>query len=336
MHEMAEKTNSAIEISYSDRRREQVIAKLPYAKGSTFDSFDGALDPRCHPETRIDVRRQIKEWAEDSQGKSMFWLQGMAGTGKSTISRTIAEAFDQERKLGASFFFKRGEADRSNVAMLFTTICAQLLVKIPSLIAHVGMAIDADPNISDKSMGEQFEKLICQPLSQIQGHHWEVSHLIIVIDALDECSRDGDTLLRLLSQTRDKWSPSLRIFITSRPEQPIRSGFKDVPVDVLDYMKLHEIPQPIIRQDITTFFAYRFAQIQDQYAKDGWPLSPGWPGSEVLSTLVEMAVPLFIFAATICRFVEDPLWSDPSSQLKKILEYRLMGIDSEIDKLDAT
>jgi hypothetical protein len=124
MHEMAEKTNSAIENSDSDRRREKVIAKLPYAKGSTFDSFDGALDLRCHPETRIDLRHQIREWAANSQGKSIFWLQGMAGTGKSTISRTIADALDKEGKLGASFFFKRGEADRSSVVMLFTTICA--------------------------------------------------------------------------------------------------------------------------------------------------------------------------------------------------------------------
>jgi len=52
--------------------------------------------------------------------------------------------------------------------------------------------------------------------------------------------------------------------------------------------------------------------------------------------LVKIAVPLFIFAATLCRFVEDPAWSDPTGQLKKVLEYRRMGIDSEMDKLDAT
>ena len=335
MHDIAAKTNTAIQISDGDQQREKVIARLPYAKGSTFNSFDAALNPRCHPETRVDLLRQIKEWAENGQGKSIFWLKGMAGTGKSTISRTIADALDREGKLGASFFFKRGEADRG-VAMLFTTICIQLLIKIPSLIAHVEMAINADPNLSDKSMGEQFEKLIYQPMSQIQRRRTEVSHLVIVIDALDECSRDGDTLLRLLSQTRNKWSSSLRIFITSRPEQPIRSGFKDMPVDLLDYMELHEIPQPIIRQDITTFLKYRFAQIQVQYAKDGRELSPTWPGSEALSALVEIAVPLFIFAATLCRFVEDPLWSDPSTQLRKVLEYRRIGNDSEIDKLDAT
>lgn len=236
-----------------------MIAKLPYAKGSTFDSFDGVLDPRCHPETRIALRRQIREWAENGQGKSIFWLKGMAGTGKSTISRTVAESFHMEGKLGASFFFKRGEADRSNMAMLFTTICAQLLVKIPSLVAHIELAIDADPNISDKSMGEQFKKLIYLPLSQIRGQHPQAPKFIIVIDALDECAQDGDILLRLLWQTRNQWLPSLQIFITSRPEQQIRYGFADIPKDTREDIELHEIPQPVIKQDITTFLKYRFA-----------------------------------------------------------------------------
>lgn len=49
-----------------------------------------------------------------------------------------------------------------------------------------------------------------------------------------------------------------------------------------------------------------------------------------------MAVPLFIFAATVCRFIGDRVWSDPAGQLAKILEYRSRTRQSEIDKLDAT
>ncbi|KAI7969632.1 hypothetical protein EIK77_008787 [Talaromyces pinophilus] len=219
--------------------------------------------------------------------------------------------------------------------MLFTTICAQLLVKIPSLVTHIELAIDADPNISDKSMGEQFEKLICLPLSRVRDHLPQAPKFIIVVDALDECVQDGDTLLRLLSQTRDKWSSSLQIFITSRPEQHIRYGFGDVPEDIRENKELHEIPQPIIQQDIATFLKYRFAQIQERYTKDGWSLPFDWPGLEAMSNLIEMAVPLFIFAATLCRFVEDPAWSDPSGQLKKLLGHQYTKRDSEMDKLDA-
>jgi hypothetical protein len=49
-----------------------------------------------------------------------------------------------------------------------------------------------------------------------------------------------------------------------------------------------------------------------------------------------MAVPLFIFAATVCRFIEDRVWSDPAGQLAKVLEYQSRTQQSEIDKLDAT
>ncbi|KAK4107740.1 WD domain-containing protein, partial [Canariomyces notabilis] len=52
--------------------------------------------------------------------------------------------------------------------------------------------------------------------------------------------------------------------------------------------------------------------------------------------LAQMAVPLFIFAATVCRFVEDPVWSDPAGQLEKVLQYQRKTHDSELDKLDAT
>jgi hypothetical protein len=65
-------------------------------------------------------------------------------------------------------------------------------------------------------------------------------------------------------------------------------------------------------------------------------LPSDWPGFEVMSALVEMAVPIFIFAATICRFVEDPAWSNPMGQLNKILAYRKLTSSTEMHQLDAT
>lgn len=54
------------------------------------------------------------------------------------------------------------------------------------------------------------------------------------------------------------------------------------------------------------------------------PLDYNWPGEEVLENLVRMAVPLFIVAATVCRFVSYPNW-DPQEQLKTILKFQRMG-----------
>ena len=63
------------------------FTKLPFADGAAYNSFTDHLDARCHEKTRVELRQTIQAWAEDINGKSIFWLNGMAGTGKSTISR---------------------------------------------------------------------------------------------------------------------------------------------------------------------------------------------------------------------------------------------------------
>ncbi|KAH6970500.1 hypothetical protein BKA56DRAFT_529716, partial [Ilyonectria sp. MPI-CAGE-AT-0026] len=87
-----------------------VLSRLPIAAGASFDSRAEEHNPTCLPNTRVDLLRQIHEWVNDPCAKAIFWLNGMAGTGKSTISRTVARDFASSGHLGASFFFKRGEA----------------------------------------------------------------------------------------------------------------------------------------------------------------------------------------------------------------------------------
>ena len=86
---------------------------------ATFDSHAERHGERYLPGTRVDLLREVDEWAEDPGREHIYWLRGMAGTGKSTISRTVAHKLDQElpgrsSRLGASFFFKRGEGDMND------------------------------------------------------------------------------------------------------------------------------------------------------------------------------------------------------------------------------
>ena len=58
------------------------LRKLKVAKGAAFDSYHD----ECLPGTRTELLCEIKEWAESPHRKCIFWLNGMAGTGKSAIS----------------------------------------------------------------------------------------------------------------------------------------------------------------------------------------------------------------------------------------------------------
>jgi hypothetical protein len=252
----------------------------------------------------------------------------MAGTGKSTISRTVAQSFADKGQLGASFFFKRGKGDRGNATRFFTTIAVQLATKVSTMGQLIGHAIDADSAISERALKEQFEKLILQPLSSMQGVSLPVSRLVIVVDALDECEREGDirTILLLLSRLRDVTSMCLRVFVTSRPELPIRLGFKNMEGSLYQDLVLHEILRATIEHDIFVFLQHEFTNIRVERS-----LSIDWPGQESIEALVGMSVPLFIFAATVCRFVRDPRW-DPKKRLATILEYQTVSQASKLDR----
>ncbi|KAK6350166.1 hypothetical protein TWF696_006410 [Orbilia brochopaga] len=298
---------------------------LPFAEGAVFGSYADQHESECLPGTRVDLLNQITEWADDPEGKSMFWLVGRAGTGKSTISRTVARFLQGKGWLGASFFFKRGEADRSRSALLFTTIAHQLAAHSRYLAFYIQRALQEDPDISRKALKEQFDKLVLQPLLEIKPASRR-ARLVLLIDALDECDQKEDVkvIIHLLGHLKNTRNADVRVFLTSRPDLPIRPAFKRLPDGTYKSLVLHEVPS--IRDDILLFMKDEMSKIQEEHE-----LAGDWPDDEDVQKLVEMAVPLFIYAATLCRFIGDEDW-DPNERIKMVLEYRTGWQASQLHK----
>jgi hypothetical protein len=322
------------------RLRKEIGGKieLPIANDATFDSRAEQHNARCHPDTRIGLLQQMHAWVDDPKGQCIFWLNGKAGTGKSTISRTVAGQLKERGVLGANFFFKRGERDRGNAVLLFTTIAVQLVTWKPQLSSTIGAAVESDPAISTKALREQFDKLILEPLCRARSGFEGPFTIAIVIDALDECDNDDDIklIINLFSQAKALSSVRLRVFITSRPELPIRLGFKNITGKYQD-VALHQVPESVIKHDISVYLSSELARIRENYNSQAFEdqrLPSHWPG-ERIQTLVHMAVPLFIFAATVCRFIEDETWQDPEGQLAKVLSFQSLG-NAQQDNLDST
>ncbi|KAL6228710.1 hypothetical protein BDW75DRAFT_226427 [Aspergillus navahoensis] len=313
------------ELLESSRRLAQQfnLVNLTIAKGAFYDSYVNQHEGFCLEDTRVELRSQISKWAESLDSKCIFWLNGMAGTGKSTIARTVAQTFSKNQQLGATFFFKKGEADRGDAKYLIPTITKQLVTRHQQLAPGVLRAIEDDPDIPAKSLKEQFDRLLLQPLQSLNSSNSSIT--VIVIDALDECEgRDIPVILDLLPQLQKSKVLCVRIFLTSRPELPVRLGFRKS--DDHQDLDLHELPNPVIEHDIRIFLKERFSMIRRSRE-----MTDDWPGNGTLDALVRMAVPLFIFAATACRFIEEG--RHPERRLKELLEAQAATSGSQMDKI---
>ncbi|RDA88617.1 hypothetical protein CP532_5880 [Ophiocordyceps camponoti-leonardi (nom. inval.)] len=314
-----------------DNSQKAVLESLPNVPGAAFDSYADEPESRCLPNTRVELLDQIKSWANNEEAESIFWLNGMAGTGKSTVSRSIADALHQESKLGASFFFKRGEEYRDNPSRLFTTLASQLATR-PMIAPFIKRAIDQDPLLPQKTLAEQFEKLVRGPL--LSGlPPGRSKGIILVIDALDECDVDNRAQI-VLRVFRNYESLGLKLFITSRPEEPVRLGFVANGSKYKDLI-LQEIPRDIIEHDLSLFIRTELERIRENWnsiAPDYRCLAHDWPGPSQVGHLVNMAMPLFIFAATICRFLGESRCGNPDEQLQEVLRYGALSQESELNK----
>ncbi|KAI5856229.1 vegetative incompatibility protein HET-E-1 [Tricharina praecox] len=283
----------------------ETFAAVYCAHGAAFNSRGSDHEPTCLAETRVDLLADIVSWSDTPDNACIFWLNGMAGTGKSTIARTVARNWAKKQRLGASFFFSKGQGDRAHASKFFTTLAYQLAYSQPSLAFSIHKAICDRPDIPRQTLREQWKHLILEPLSRLgEGVSSQPQSLMLVIDALDECDDEEDTglILQILSEaTLLKSSVRLLVFVTSRPETPIRHGFVKIRKAVYQHFILHEIPNNIVDADISSFLHHELNEIRQcrRY------LPEPWPDEQSVGRLVRKAGGLFIYASTVCRFIRD-------------------------------
>ena len=296
---------------------------LPHAIQATFNSYERQHEPLCLPDTRVDVLKEITEWASGKDERNIFWLNGLAGTGKSTIARTIARKFYDQDCLGASFFFSRGNGDIGHAGKFFTSIAVQLATRSPQLKRYICDAVVEHRDIARQSLRDQWRQLVLKPLSKLDTAFHDP--LLLVIDALDECDGDKDVraVVQLFAEVRGIKTVRLRIFMTSRPEVPVRYGFRQIPDNEHQDFVLHSLSPSIVDGDIATFLKHEFGVIKHERA-----LSADWPGEQAIENMTRKSSGLFIWAATACRFISEGK-KRAAERLSMILEEKSSGTAPE-------
>ncbi|KAJ6456883.1 hypothetical protein C8R45DRAFT_880534, partial [Mycena sanguinolenta] len=291
------------------------------------DSAESFLQPKCHPETRTKMLKDLHGWVLDPDPKpTVLWLYGPAGAGKSAIMQTLAGQLQEAGRLGACFFFKRGHAACGNAKALFATIAYQLALSVSWLRTPILEVVENDPSIIARSMGTQMQKLISETCSPYRNH----DPLAIIIDGLDEC--DGhdvqENILHVLRKSCSDYTIPFRFFVASRPEPHIREVF-DFPLYSGHYRSFN-VEQSFA--DVRKYLCDEFGRIHREHSTMAKIPSP-WPSEDILEKLVWKSSGHFVYASTTIRFIDDKSYR-PTQRLAIVQGADCTGSESAFNPLD--
>ena len=290
--------------SLTDEAR--VINEFRCAQGAEFSHGDRK---GCLNGTRVAVLDEIELWTRDFSKPPVYWLNGLAGTGKTTIIQTIAERTFADAQLGASFFCSRDFGDRSNLRFIFPTLAVQLARKYTQFRSLFVPLVESNPGIFHESLCGQMHKLIVHPLKESN------ISTVIIIDALDECADEESASAFLSVLGRFVTGiPAVKFLVTGRPEPQILEGFR-LPLlsEAAGVFVLHNVEPSQVANDILLFFRHEFSKLVSDRSFGGWP------SKEQMDLLCERAAGLFVYAVATTKFIKKR-GANPRKQLDLLLQ----------------
>ena len=265
----------------------------------------GDVQGRCLDGTRTEILDTIMRWtlhADPPDGEEQFgkvprlsarvlWLCGVAGSGKSRISRSIATRLQELQRLGSLYCCDYRNRATLNPETLFSTIAQHLASHDPLRRQHLLAAIKDDKAIrTTKICRQQYQHFIVQPSTDLPI----VGDTVIVIDAFDEIGdiEDRAVALDILSRHAHELPPGLRIVVTSRFEDDIQEALQSPKAVGVDFMLMEDIPTDLTARDISHYVHDKLGNIRDLEPAD-------------LNQLAMAAGDSFQWASTACRYIRN-------------------------------
>ncbi|KAF5360376.1 hypothetical protein D9756_005186 [Leucocoprinus leucothites] len=293
--------------------------------------------PKCHLGTREEYITLITDWAQGRSDRQepILWMRGPFGVGKSAIAQSCAEALAPIDKLAAALFFSRSNGNRDDPRRVFTSIAYQIAAKCPPFREIINQHMMDDPALAMTSLSTQFEDLLVNPLRSVDITGSGMDGRVVVIDGLDECrgAVEQCEIIRVIAASVRKHTTPFRWFITSRPKEPIIQTMNSIPVSAV----LSSLELPVSRaidHEILLYLTDEFKKIREDHG-----LPESWPSEDVLALLVEHGAGLWIYVATMIRFIKDENSLGPEDQLHIVVEFvkevsAKVGEDNPLAEMD--
>ena len=306
------------------RYRKEVLASLHFAeiksrqeaiKDAHKQTFQWIFDPSGK---KIGPWSNFVRWLENGSG--FYWINGKAGSGKSTLMNYIQEdsrTIEALRKWAGSnrltvpvfFFWAAGSDLQKSLCGLLRSLIYQLLRQELSL-AYVTTEYEIIGSFPRERtlLTAWTEKKLRMVLSNLCHQISSSSRVCLFIDGLDECAGDHHALIDLLEEVVQ--NTQVKCCFSSRPERPFsRLGTSAM-------LKL----QDLTRKDISRFVHTKFSKhIHDEQVL-----------SETTNMIVEKADGVFLRADLVTN---SQIKGIRNGDDEKTLLKRLELIPVELDDL---
>ncbi|EUC55101.1 vegetative incompatibility protein HET-E-1, putative [Rhizoctonia solani AG-3 Rhs1AP] len=313
--------------SFQFRIQDRRLLRLSPTMSGNYNSWVSDRTKRCQctEGTRVPELHRLKEWVRNpSTASPIYWINGMAGTGKTTIAYTLCDELHTTGELAASFFCTRLIPECRDIQLIIPAISYQLAQFSLPFRHALSKVLESDMMAHTRELKLQFRTLITDPLETVR--HTLPSGIVVVIDALDECE-DRDSIGKILDLLVGcTCALPVRFLVSSRPEPEIyHRMMKQVGSNPEAKLVLHELDSLDVQRDIG---AYVRQELQDV------PLTTKqWNG------LLERCGVLFIYASTACRYIKygDEMMSREEA-ISTVLGLSFEGgdMEKELDKLYTT
>jgi hypothetical protein len=197
------------------------------------------------------------EWLE--RGTGLYWINGKAGSGKSTLMRYIFDTQQTRRHLqtwskeiqleiAAFFFWNTGSPDQRSQVGLFRSLLYQALYKRPDLVRHIFPRQWAEAS-SALSCDTPLEMAWSLRVLKAAFKRWidfapAASKFCFFIDGLDEYEGDKEEMAEFFKSISSSLMPHIKICVSGRPLVEFDEAF-----DGLPSLRLQDLTFP----DITAY-----------------------------------------------------------------------------------
>jgi len=286
--------------------------------------------------TRVRILNEIDAWIKDPYAQRICWIAGMAGTGKTSIAKTVCKraTSDPGIILGGSFFCSRtGIAAQRDIRCVVPTLVQLLARQSVGFSLALADEIARDHDLQHKHVTVQVEQLLYAPLLALKDSPKSV---VFIIDALDECGGEtagsdeeshqavSEMLEALVTSSNSSSKLPVRFLVTSRPEVHVR----ETPVSNANFsqiLRLHAVNKQEVDADIHRYITETLTtKLSDK------PNIRAKFTESVVEDLVQICDGLFIVAATALKHTFGAGAVAVEARFKKLLNDSRDGLNSRV------